>query len=269
MGWVAASPWGCARRRGSPREPRALGAALLLSGDRDGAKGTGTWGSLERGPPRWEQVPAVRSVAPPGDAPCLPLAFPRAHRRCFFPLFLPKFMHAQGSREPARTSLELGLFWLSIACSIKHASGSTRPRHRSLSLLFHTPPVSQAVLAALLTELAPCPLQPWQSRRAPRGVLGVPVSPPLRCTASPPSLLDPSRRCGSNPWARMRATWRITPQEKPTAWPPRCPLGATQLLPGGLLGGLPAQKQGLRASHGAKSTLQRVQTPGVNPTPAP
>lgn len=140
MGWVAASPWGCARRRGSPRELRALGAALLLSGDRDGAKGTGTWGSLERGPPRWEQVPAVRSVAPAGDAPCLPLASPRAHRRCFFPPFLPKFVHAQGSREPARTSLELGLFWLRIACSIKHASGSTRPRHRSLSLLFHTPP---------------------------------------------------------------------------------------------------------------------------------
>lgn len=133
------------------------------------------------------------------------------------------------------------------------------------------PPLSQAVLAALLTELAPCPLQPWQSRRAPRGVLGVPVSPPLRCTASPPSLLDPSQRCGSNPWARMQATWRITPQEKPTAWPPRCPLGATQLLPGGLLGGAACPKTGHegRAPPPGFARGQKRPAAGANPRGEP
>lgn len=201
--------------------------------------------------------------------PVLTSCFPQGSQEVFFPPVSPQIC-ARPGQPGARTHLPGAGAVLAAhrlfnkTCEWQHAAAAP------LALVIISyPPVSQAVLAALLTELAPCPLQPWQSRRAPRGVLGVPVSPPLRCTASPPSLLDPSRRCGSNPWARMQATWRITLQEKPTAWPPRCPLGATQLLPGGLLGGLPAQKQGLRASHGAKSALQRVQTPGVNPAPAP
>lgn len=81
------------------------------------------WGSPEQGAPRSEQVPTVLSAAPAGDVPCLPLPpcypqlpAPGLTRGVIFPPFLPKFVHAQGSREPARTSLEPGLFWLSIAC---------------------------------------------------------------------------------------------------------------------------------------------------------